>query len=121
MILVSVLLGSTGQLLLKTGMTTAGKHSTAAGFAAVMAAIRAISSPWVFTGFLCYGLSSVLWLMILRKVPLSTAYPMISMSYVLVVLLSALILHEKPNWLTTIPGLILIVTGVTLIGLGSGK
>jgi len=121
MLLVSVFLGTCGQLLLKTGINQAGKSADVPGVAALMAALKSIGSPWVFTGFICYGISSILWLMILRKVQLSWAYPMISLSYVFVVVLSALILHERPHWTVTIPGLVLIVTGVTLIGIGSGR
>jgi len=121
MLLVSVFLGTCGQLLLKTGINQAGGKSTEVGSIALVNAIRSIGSPWVFTGFVCYGISSILWLMILKKVQLSWAYPMISLSYVFVVLLSALILHERPHWTITIPGLVLIIAGVSLIGLGSGK
>jgi len=53
-------------------------------------------------------------------VPLSTAYPMISMGYVVVVVLSALILREPVRWVSAVPGLVLIVAGVSLIGMGLG-
>lgn len=119
MLLASIVLGSTGQLLLKNGMNTSGK-STAVGMAAIVAAIKTIPNPWVLTGFICYGISSILWLMILKKVPLSTAYPMISLSYVIVVLLSAVILREHVRWQTYM-GLLFIVVGVSLIGLGLGR
>lgn len=121
MLFTSVLLGTTGQLLLKHGMNSAAGKASAVGMAALMNAIKSIGSPWVLTGFICYGVSSIIWLMILKKAPLSTAYPMISMSYVFVVILSTLILGEKPNWATTVPGLLCIIAGVTLIGIGSGK
>lgn len=121
MLFTSVLLGTTGQLLLKHGMNSATGKASAVGMAALMNAVRAIANPWVLAGFICYGISSILWLMILKKVSLSTAYPMISMSYVFVVILSALILGERPNWATTVPGLLCIIIGVTLIGIGSGK
>jgi len=121
MLLVSVALGSVGQILLKIGMRVVTSHKPVeVGAAAVVAAIKAIPNPWVFTGFLCYGVSSILWLMILKKVPLSTAYPMISMGYVVVVVLSALILREPVRWVSAVPGLVLIVAGVSLIGMGLG-
>jgi drug/metabolite transporter (DMT)-like permease len=127
LILISVLLGTVGQLFLKQGMNNinhinqlAGK-ATPEGMQALLAAVKAIPNPVVFTGFLFYGMSSVLWLMILKKVPLSTAYPMISLSYVFVVALSTVLFRERPNLAATAPGLFLIIVGVTLIGLGSGK
>lgn len=121
MLLTSILLGTVGQLLLKNGMLH--QKSTAVGSAALMSAVRAIANPWVFMGFVAYGLSSIIWLMILRKLPLSIAYPMISLSYVFVVVLSVVVFpHEKqPNWVFAIPGLMLIMMGVSLIGLGSSR
>lgn len=121
MLLINVLLGTVGQILLKTGMNNAGGKANAVGMTALMNAVKAITNPWVLAGFILYGVSSILWLMILKKVSLSTAYPMISLSYVFVVILSAMCLGERPHWGTTVPGLLLIIVGVTLIGLGSGK
>jgi len=119
MLAFSIITGALGQILLKWGMrivSAGGKEEV--GTAAVVAAIKAIGNPWVLAGFLLYGLSSIVWLMILKKVPLSTAYPMISAGYIVVVLLSALVLREQVRWGITVPGLLLISVGVTLIGLG---
>jgi hypothetical protein len=43
---------------------------------------------------------------------------MFSLGYVVVVLLSASVLHEHVEWLFAAPGLTCIVAGVSLIGLG---
>jgi len=114
MILVNVMLATIGQLFLKSGMKSV---DMARGVSALVSAIRAIPNPMVMTGFILYGISSVLWLVILKRVPLSLAYPMISLSYVFVVLLSAAILRERITLLTAF-GLVLICAGVTLIGIG---
>jgi len=114
MIFTSVLLGTAGQLFLKSGMSGMKIGAGISGFAA---AIRAIPNPKVLTGFLLYGLSSIIWLVILNRVKLSVAYPMISMSYVFVVLLSALVFRERITPVMVL-GLFLICGGVTLIGLG---
>jgi uncharacterized membrane protein len=121
MLFVSVSLGTIGQILLKLGMMGSDNGKRDVGTAALTSAIKAIGNPKVFFGFVAYGISSIIWLMILKKVPLSWAYPMISISYVLVVIFSAIIIGEKPHWAVTIPGLVLIIAGVSLIGLGSGK
>ncbi len=57
----------------------------------------------------------------ISRVRLSVAYPLISMSYFLVVILSAVILHEKVNWKMAITGLAFISAGVSFIGLGLGR
>jgi drug/metabolite transporter (DMT)-like permease len=49
------------------------------------------------------------------------AYPLISMSYPLVVVLSATILHEQVKWVLVIAGLAFISAGVSFIGLGLGR
>jgi multidrug transporter EmrE-like cation transporter len=118
MLITSVLLGTTGQFLLKFGLTATG-GSKEVGAAALVGAVKSITNPLVFLGFVCYGLSSVVWMMILKKVPLNIAYPMISISYVLVVALSPKLLGEQVRW-PAVLGLIFIVSGVSLIGLGLG-
>lgn len=121
MLIVSISLGSVGQIMLKTGMNMTTHKTSEAGAALLMSVIRAIPNPWVFFGFFCYGISSIIWLMVLKKLPLSTAYPLISFSYVVVVLLSSFILKERVQWPVTIAGLLLIVGGVSLIGMGMAR
>lgn len=119
MLLVSVCLGTTGQFLLKKGLMLTG-GSKDVGAAAVLGALKAIGHPMVFMGFACYGISSIIWMMILKKAPLSIAYPMISLSYVLVVALSPKLLGEQVRWPAMV-GIFFIVSGVSLIGMGLGK
>ena len=61
-----------------------------------------------------YGVSAMIWTVVLSKLDLSLAYPMVSMGYVLVVFLSWLILKE-PVSLLRIAGLAVICCGVLLI------
>jgi len=71
----------------------------------------------VIIGIFCYALSMVLWLLILSKIPLSLAYPMLGTSYILVVLSSQFILHEDVSiirWL----GTVIISAGVILVARG---
>lgn len=120
MILVNVALGSIGQILLKKGAMLLAQLPKGQGIAAgLMDSFKGIFTPYVFLGFCVYALSSVLWIRILRQVNLSFAYPLISLSYVLVVILSAALFHEKVPWLTAF-GLAFICIGVSLIGMGYG-
>jgi drug/metabolite transporter (DMT)-like permease len=119
MLLVSVLLGSIGQIFLKYGSSRLATLTQGQGlFASLIDSFKGIFTPYVFIGFCIYGLSSILWIRILRQVNLSFAYPMISLSYVVVVILSAMLFREKVPWPTTV-GLLLICGGVSLIGIGS--
>ncbi len=123
LILVNVLIGSVGQISLRYGASHLGNLHTGSGVSAgLIGALKGIFTPYIFGGLLLYAISAVIWIFVLNQVSLSFAYPMISMSYVLVVVLSSLILHEKVPMIT-VGGLALIVMGVSLIGIGysSGK
>lgn len=63
---------------------------------------------------LCYGGASLLWMYILKHFPLSVAYPLVSLSYVLGMVAAVLVFHEQVS-LTRWIGLALIVAGVALI------
>jgi drug/metabolite transporter (DMT)-like permease len=66
-------------------------------------------------GILCYVLAFVLWMLILDKMELSLAFPLSGMVYVVVMVASALGLHENPSPLHW-AGVGLIVTGVVVLG-----
>lgn len=66
-------------------------------------------------GYSLYGLSTVLLVLSLRRGQLSVLYPIISLTYVWVLLLSVVIFHESLNpW--KIGGVLAIVTGVGVLG-----
>lgn len=119
LILFNVMLAAIGQLVLKIGTSKLGgliKPSQSIPEAA-FCAIRAMFTPHIFAGLMIYAFSAITWIIILSRVDLSFAYPMISLSYVIVVILSALVLSEKIP-LIAVPGLLLICIGVSLIGIG---
>lgn len=121
LILVNVVLGSAGQLSLKHGVNCIGGLSAGPGPVGMLTgALRAICTPYVFLGFALYAISAVIWLNILSQVRLSIAYPMISLSYVVVVILSSVLLKERVSSVT-VAGLLLICVGVSLIGVGYGQ
>lgn len=119
MLLVNVLLGSIGQVLIKYGVNQLPKAHAAASFmASLLSAFKGIFTPYVFLGFCVYAISSVLWIRILTQVKLSVAYPTISLGYVIIIAISALVFHEKVPWIA-IAGVLFICLGVSLIGIGS--
>ncbi|MBI4299748.1 MAG: hypothetical protein HY677_01330 [Chloroflexi bacterium] len=108
LILGSVLLGVLGQLSLKSGVSNVEPGSPGSFL------IRALTTPMVLVGLAIYALSSLLWLLILSKVTLSYAYPMLSLGYVLVVVASATFFREQVSparWLA----LLVICGGVALL------
>ena len=73
----------------------------------------------MIAGFSLYVIGTLIWLNVLSKVSLSIAFPLFSMSYFLVVILSATVLKERVVWSYAIVGLLLISIGVGCIGLSS--
>jgi undecaprenyl phosphate-alpha-L-ara4N flippase subunit ArnE len=57
----------------------------------------------------------LLWLKILKKLPLSKAYPLNSLSYLIIPLISETLFPEKLS-LHNYAGVLLIVTGLILTG-----
>jgi len=71
--------------------------------------------PWVT--FVSFLICVVLWIWILPKVQLSLTYPMVSLSYVVMLFLAYFLEGEPIYWLNVI-GVLLIVGGVILLAVG---
>jgi undecaprenyl phosphate-alpha-L-ara4N flippase subunit ArnF len=110
LIISSILLGSAAQLLLKIGINLLPAELSLSIPFPVTAAL------WIVSGLACYGLSLMLWMMALSRYELSFAYPMLSLSYILVYLGAMAIpqLHETFSVSKTL-GILLIVLGVILV------
>lgn len=111
LVFINVFLGVVGQFLIKKGMNVIGDTVTKN---ALTFFVAAFTSPFVIGGLVFYTVSLLIWLIVLSKVNLSLAYPLISISYVLVLLVSWLFLNEvipPMRWL----GVVLIIVGVFFI------
>lgn len=116
-LLASVALATAGQLLLKAGMSEVGIVDGLA-LSDLGQLVRGALSTWqVVVGLAVFGLSAVFWLITLSRVPLSTAYPVVSLSYVLILAFSSLALGERPP-LTVWLGALLIMGGISVVGIG---
>lgn len=70
-------------------------------------------NPWVLSGFFAAFLASFCWMAALTKFPLNVAYPFTSLSFVAVLLASALLFYE-PVTLSKWIGMALLVAGVVV-------
>ncbi len=120
-LLVCITLGSFGQIFLKMGLSEGKIEKMPTLFQTFMNVLTALTKPLVMLGILFYIVSLFGWLMVISRVRLSVAYPLISISYIMVVILSAFILHEKVDWKFAAAGLACISVGVSFIGFGLGK
>lgn len=109
-LLVAIGLGVGGQFAIKIGLNKLGAHPSPA------TVFRAIVTPYILGGFALYGVSSLLYLQALSRLPLSYAYPMIALSYVAIVLGAWLWFGEKINALR-VSGVAVIIVGVVLVAL----
>lgn len=112
-ILTTVCAGVAGQLALKHGMTQLGAQTFSTATLLTMITDM-LTSPWVLLGLLFYVAGTFFWLMVLSRVDLSLAYPMLSTSYILVIASSWLLLGESVSMLR-IAGAATILTGVILV------
>ena len=70
---------------------------------------------WLALALLALGSSMVVWLMVLQRVPVGIAYPMLSLNFIWVTLAAKGLWHEKVarhHWL----GVGLIMIGIVLLG-----
>lgn len=104
-------LGCYGQLIVKSRATV---HSTQIGADDKLAYVLAMfADPWVLSGLGSAVVSSVLWVLVVQRLDLSVAYPLIALSFVLVPIAAAFFLRE-PMSTPQLLGLALIVVGVSL-------
>lgn len=106
---VAIVFNVAGQLLLK--------RAAMAGGASDGGAQRAFLSPWFLTGVSSLGLSMLLWVQVLRKVPLTIAHPLTGTIFVIVPLASHYLWGE-PLPPTRIFGVLVILVGVVLVARG---
>lgn len=111
----SVLMGATGQLLLKVSadwLVEADVMSQARLNPRIL--LEVLARPSLLVAIVLYGVGFILWIVVLSSTNLSYAYPLLALTYIFVPLLSSLLLHEQltPAHLF---GCVLIVLGVIVI------
>ena len=121
LICIAVALGGFGQVFLKMGLPPGSIAGGNGLVETVLGILKAMLNGKVIVGLSLYVISTFFWLMVVSRVRLSVAYPLISLSYPLVVILSAVILHEQIRWVMAVAGLAFIIAGVSFIGLGLGR
>ncbi|MBI4744269.1 MAG: EamA family transporter [Actinobacteria bacterium] len=116
LILISISIAILGQFCLKAGMNQVGRISGADAARPTEIVAKVAGVPLVWVGLVLYGVSAVFWLVVLSRVDLSFAYPMLGFSYVIVLIVSKIFLHEEVV-LTRWIGAVIISVGVALVAL----
>lgn len=113
LILLGVSLNAMAQLFLKEGMSRVGYFVFS--FANLWPiSFQVITNPFIIIGLCCYIISVIIWLLVLSRVPVSFAYPMLSLGYILNAIAAHYWFHEELNF-TKIAGIFVIMGGVYLI------
>ncbi|MBI2735494.1 MAG: EamA family transporter [Rhodospirillales bacterium] len=98
---IGILAGIAGQMLLKAG-------AEAPDF------VSQVLRPSTLAGLALYGSAAFLYMIALRKLPVSVAFPSVSLSYAIVAVLGHFLFGE-PFGIKQIGGIVLIMGGVVLI------
>jgi drug/metabolite transporter (DMT)-like permease len=108
-----VLLNAVAQLGLKAATRVTGP--LVAGDAGVLRrGLELLSVPPLWFALAAYGLSVIVWLVGLSRVPVTQAYPLLSLGYVINLGLAWWLLGEVPN-VQRVAGIGVIVLGVVLV------
>ncbi len=101
-LLIGICIAASGQLLLKTGAMRGTE------------VVGQYFDLYTLLGLGAYGTSAVLYIFALRKIPLSQAYPTVSLSYAAVAIAAHYIWGERISWGQG-AGFVLIMGGILLV------
>ena len=118
LILVGVGLNAAAQLLLKVATRPLAHFSDFSADTLGSSVGILFKSPSFWAGMVCYAASVCVWLAALSKAPVSTAYPMLSLGYVVVAAVSVAWLGESMAPAKVL-GIALICAGVILVSRSS--
>ena len=104
----AIMLLSAGQTFLKIGLNKIGGFTLTDGLSSFL---RLLTTSWIITGLVCYGLSTILWLDVLSKLDFSLAFPMMGLTYVFTLFIGYFVFQETIG-LERILGVILVLFGL---------
>lgn len=101
-LLAGILLGVVGQIALKAGA------ERSAGMAAQF------FDPFTIIGFAIYALAAVCYIIAIKRIPISLAFPTVSISYIAVAVIAHLV-WDEPLGVPQLAGIALITIGILLL------
>jgi multidrug transporter EmrE-like cation transporter len=113
-LVIIVFLTAAGHLLMKVGMNAVGVVDAARLKDPVRLGLDVISTRPIIFGILVYFFSLLVWLLVLSRVKLGWAYPILALLYVVLPVASWIFLAERMTPLHY-AGMFLIVVGVGIV------
>ncbi|MEH1923836.1 EamA family transporter [Nostoc sp.] len=109
LLMVVVLFGTIANLSLKYGLYISSPTNGESP-----SILNLLLSRYFLIWFICYTFMTLLWLYVLRTIPLSQAFPVLGLMYALIPISSHYLLKEQvvlKQWI----GISIIITGVVLV------
>lgn len=94
MVLFNCVISVCGQLCLKISMNKVGRIGMNELHSGGALLLKVLSMPLIWVGLALYAVGAVVWLIILSRVNLSVAYPLLSINFILIILAAWLFLGE---------------------------
>ena len=113
LVMLGVLLNAAAQLLLKAGTNRVGEFAFSLDNL-VPIGMKLVLNPPILAGLSCYVVSVVVWILALSRVPVSVAYPMLSVGYI-VNAIAAWMLFGESITAQKLVGIGFICVGVFLV------
>lgn len=113
LIILGVMLNAAAQLLLKAGMSQIG-HFEFNLTNIIPIGLKVSVNPPILAGLTAYVVSVIVWLLVLSRVQVSFAYPMLSIGYI-VNAIAAYYLFGEPMSILRVTGIFIIIAGVYLV------
>ena len=111
-VICTVLLTVYGQIAIKWQVLEAGPFPADPGDK-LRFLVRLLANPWVLSALAAALLAAVTWMAAMTRLPLSHAYPFMSLAFVLVMLASAFFFSE-PITPLKVTGIALVVLGIVV-------
>ena len=113
----SVMLSSVAQILLKRGMSNPAVLNVLNSGSTLDIIKEVSTNVFVFGGLFLYFASAAVWLLVLAKTDVSTAYPFVGVGFVVTMLL-AFAINGETLTIAKVTGTLLIALGVAVIARG---
>ena len=114
-VLLCTFINAASQACIKLGTASLGEHPTM-----LETALGIFTKPMLFAGYALLGASTVLFVLALRKGDLSLLYPVLTLGYVWVTVISVVMFHDSMNPFK-IAGVAVIIGGVAVLGKASSQ
>lgn len=114
-LLLSIFLTAYGQLIIKWRLVKINNLPNDLMMKVVFLTKSVLTDFYIFSGFFAAYVASMCWMIAVKNLPLNIAYPLTSLTLILVVSFSTFIFNEKTSLLQMV-GMAIIVLGISVVG-----